>query len=160
MEKPSDQPSHEPSDQPSDRPTDRPFASERPSEPAPARPPVATGGSGLAPNVAGALAYFLGALTGILFLVIDKERPFVRFHAMQSILLTVAAVALSIVLFILSVALGALPLIGWLISVLLSLVIWIGGFVLWIYLMYRAYQGDEWQLPIVGPQARRLSTQV
>lgn len=147
-------------ERPSDQPPDQPSATDRPAEPGPAGPPAATGGSGLAPNVAGALAYFLGALTGILFLVIDKERAFVRFHAMQSILLTVAGVALSIVLFILTVALGALPVIGWLISVLLSLVIWIGGFVLWIYLMYRAYRGDEWQLPVVGPQARRLSAQV
>lgn len=134
--------------------------SDRTSEPV-QRPaePVARG-SGLEPNVAGALAYFLGALTGILFLVIDKDRPFVRFHAMQSIVLTVAFVALSVVLFIVSVALGALPIIGWIVSFLLSIAIWIGGFVLWVYLMYRAYQGDEWELPVVGPQARKFSAQV
>ncbi len=142
-----------------EKPSERPFETDGPSEPAPARPPVAGGGSGLAPNVAGALSYFLGALTGILFLVIDRERTFVRFHAMQSILFTVAAVAISVALLVVDVALAALPLIGWLVSLLLTLVIWIGGFVLWIYLMYRAYQGDEWELPVIGTQARRLSAQ-
>lgn len=142
-----------------EKPTDPSLATDRPSEPGPETSPVAAGGSGLAPNVAGALSYFLGALTGILFLMVDKERPFVRFHAMQSILLTVAAVALSVVLLVLDVALAALPLIGWLVSLLLSLAIWIGGFVLWLYLMYRAYRGDEWELPVIGTQARRVSTQ-
>lgn len=183
MENPSDQPSDRPigSDRPSEpgrpeepgptpepgpppephRPPEpeRPPEAVRPPEPTQA-PPPSGGGTGLQPNVAGALSYFLGALTGILFLVIDKDRPFVRFHAMQSILLTVAFVGLSIVLFILGVALGTLPLIGWLISVLLSLAVWIGGFVLWLYLMYRAYQGDEWQVPVLGPHARRLASQV
>lgn len=146
---------------PSDRPPDDSFTTGRPDEPDPATSSgTREGTSGLAPNVAGALAYFLGALTGIAFLVIDRDRPFVRFHAMQSILVTLAAVAVSVALMIVSVILGALPLVGWLIGVLLSLGISIGGFVLWLYLMYRAFQGDEWELPVIGSQARRLARQV
>ena len=66
-------------------------------------PQVVTGSapmasSGLTPNVAGALSYVLGLITGIVFLVLDpyKRDRFVRFHAMQSILFCVAAIAFSI----------------------------------------------------------------
>ena len=44
------------------------------------------GGSGLPENVAGALAYVLGPVTGVLFLVLEKKSKFVRFHAMQSLI--------------------------------------------------------------------------
>lgn len=125
--------------------------------PGPSGPPP---GSGLTPNLAGALAYLLGALTGILFLIIDRDRPFIRFHAVQSILLSVAGFALALVIGILSLVLGAIPVIGWLVSVLLSLGLWIGAFVLWVYLMYRAYRGDEWEVPVVGPYARQLAGQI
>lgn len=132
---------------------------ERPVEPVTdSNDPVPTG-TGLAPNMAGALSYFLGALTGILFLVLDKGRPFVRFHAMQSIVLTVAWFAVWVVLSIFGLVLGAVPIIGWLISFLLSLAVGILGFVLWLYLMYRAYSGDEWELPVLGPYARRFAAE-
>lgn len=117
-------------------------------------------GSGIAPNMAGALTYFLGALTGILFIIIDRDRPFVRFHAMQSIVLSVAWVGLWIVLSVLSMILGAVPVLGWLIGLVLSIALGIGGFVLWLYLMYRAYSGDEWEMPMIGEYARKFAAQV
>jgi uncharacterized membrane protein len=113
-------------------------------------------GENLGKNVAGALSYLLGALTGVLFLVIDR-RPFVRFHAMQSIVVTIAVIALSIALGILSLILGAVPIVGWLVGLLLSLGFSVAGFVLWIYLMYRAWQGDEWEVPVVGTYARHMA---
>ncbi len=106
--------------------------------------------------MAGALSYLVGALTGVLFLVIDR-RPFVRFHAMQSIVVTIAIIALSIALGIFSLILSAMPILGWLVGLLLSLGFSVAGFVLWIYLMYRAWQGDEWEVPIVGTYARRMA---
>ena len=56
-------------------------------------------GTGLTMNLAAALSYSLGAITGVLFLVLDpyKGNKFVRFHAMQSILFTIACVVFSIV---------------------------------------------------------------
>lgn len=134
--------------------------SERPARPAPEPGEVVPAGSGIAPNMAGALSYFLGALTGIVFLLVDKERPFVRFHAMQSIVLSVAWVGLWIVMSILSMILSAVPVLGWLIGLLLSIALGIGGFVLWLYLMYRAYSGDEWEVPVVGEYARKFAAQV
>lgn len=123
------------------------------------RPPAPTG-SGLESNVAGALSYLLGALTGVLFLVIDKDRPFVRFHAMQSIVFSVAWIAVWIVLFVVGVVLGAIPVLGWIVELFLSLAVAVIGFVLWVYLMYQAFQGHEWEIPFIGPQARKFAAQV
>lgn len=129
-------------------------------EPSPSAGDNVPAGTGIAPNMAGALSYFLGALTGVLFLIIDKDRPFVRFHAMQSIVLSVAWVGLWIVFSVLSMILGAVPVLGWLIGLLISIALGIGGFVLWLYLMYRAYSGDEWEMPMVGEYARRFAAEV
>ncbi|HEU4587864.1 MAG TPA: DUF4870 domain-containing protein [Gemmatimonadales bacterium] len=114
--------------------------------------PTPTQGTGLSPNVAGALAYLLGPITGIIFLVIEKNDRFVRFHAMQSTVLGVAWVIFSIVLSVLS---GAIPVIGWIFGFLLSIVMAIGGVILWLVLMFKAYQGQEWELPWVGQFARK-----
>lgn len=117
------------------------------------------GGTGLAPNVAGALAYFLGPLTGIFFLVVEKQNAFVRFHAAQSIVVGIAMVIVSIALMVLSTILAVIPIIGWIISLLLSLALGLGTFVLWLALMFRAFQGAEWELPFIGQQSRKLLSQ-
>ena len=114
-------------------------------------------GAGLDANMAGALAYLLGAITGILFLVIDK-RSFVRFHAMQAITVTVAMIGLSFVLGIIAAVISFIPILGWLIGLLLSLGMWAASLVLWLYLMYRAWQGDEWEVPVAGSWARWLTS--
>ena len=41
--------------------------------------------TGLAENVAGLLCYVLGWVSGLVFILIEKENRFVRFHAIQSI---------------------------------------------------------------------------
>jgi uncharacterized membrane protein len=125
------------------------------SAPSPAPPPAPATGTGLAPNLAGALAYLLGPITGILFLVLEKTNSFVRFHAMQSTVLWVGWVIASIALSVLS---GVVPVIGWIFGLILSIVMSIGGFILWLVLMFKAYQGEEWELPVVGPFARKHNT--
>lgn len=112
----------------------------------------AASSTGLAPNLAGALAYVLGPITGILFLVIEKINPFVRFHAMQSTVLWIGWVVASFALSILSTI---VPFVGWIFAFVLSVVMAFGGFILWLVLMWKAYQGREWELPIVGPFARK-----
>jgi uncharacterized membrane protein len=112
--------------------------------------------TGLAPNLAGALSYLLGPVTGIVFLLLEKENRFVRFHAAQSVVVGVAMVVVSIGLTILSTILAVVPVIGWVIGLLLSLVLGLGCFALWLLLMFQAYMGKEWELPVVGPQARKL----
>ncbi len=113
--------------------------------------------TGLAPNVAGALAYLLGPITGILFFLLEKENRFVRYHAAQSITLGLLWIALSVVFSVLSGMLVMVPVLGWLVALLLSVVFGLGGFFLWLFLMWRAFQGREWESPIAGPMARKLA---
>ena len=121
--------------------------------PSPSNTPSTSGG--LTPNLAGALSYLLGPITGIVFLVIERTNSFVRFHAMQSTVLGVAWIIFSIALSILS---GVVPVLGPIFGLLISIVLGIGGFILWLLLMWNAYQGKEWELPVVGPFARKQLT--
>ncbi len=100
--------------------------------------------TGLEQNTAGLLCYLAGFVTGIIFIILEKENRFVRFHAMQSIFISAALFALNIVL-------SFLPIIGWAISLLISPV----AFILWIVLMVKAYQGKWFKLPIVGNMAEK-----
>jgi uncharacterized membrane protein len=129
-----------------------------PSGPGPGPAPgVAANSSGLAPNVAGALAYSLGIITGAIFLMIERENRFVRFHAAQSIAVTIVLTVASIGLSILSTALVFVPILGWIVAALLSVVLMFAVFVLWVLLMWRAYQGREWEVPIAAGIARKIA---
>ncbi|MEP6730289.1 MAG: DUF4870 domain-containing protein [bacterium] len=114
--------------------------------------------TGLSPNVAGALAYVLGPITGVLFLVLEKRNEFVRFHAAQSITTGILMIVLSIVLSLINTVLALIPVLGWLAAVVISLVMGFGGFLLWILMMWRAYSGDEWEVPLAGLLARRIAS--
>lgn len=100
--------------------------------------------SGLEENVAGLLCYLFGWVSGLVFLLIEKENAFIRFHAWQSI---VVFGAFSIAM----IVLGIIPLIGWIISSILGMVV----FVLWIILMVKAYQGVHYKLPWAGDLAEK-----
>ena len=114
--------------------------------------------TGLATNVAGLLSYVLGPITGILFLVLEKENRFVRFHAAQSVAVGVALIIASIVLTVLSTVLAFIPILGWIIATIAGLGFSLLTFVLWLVLMYKAFQGEEWEAPIVGKYARQYVT--
>lgn len=101
--------------------------------------------TGLTENVAGLLCYILGFITGIIFLLIEKENKFVRFHAMQSIITSGG-------LFVLQIVIGMLPYM-WRISSLIGL----AGLALAIFLMYKAYQGEKYKLPVIGDLAEKNS---
>ena len=120
-------------------------------------PPPAAQAAGMADNMAAALCYLLGILTGVLFLVLApyNQNRLIRFHAFQSIFVWIGVFVVYIVATILSVALGALPVIGWIFGVLLHLVIGLGVLVLWLMLMYKAYNNEKWVLPVVGPIAEK-----
>jgi uncharacterized membrane protein len=105
--------------------------------------------TGMDENVAALLSYVFGLVTGILFLVIEKESKFVRFHAFQSILI-------SAVLIILNLILGFIPIIGWLISLILTPV----AFILWLILLYQAFQGKWFKLPIIGDFAEEQTNKL
>ena len=118
--------------------------------------PSTSSTTGLADNVAGALAYVLGPLSGIFFLVVEKQSRFVRFHAMQSVLVGVALIILNFVLNVLNAILVRIPLIGWLFALGLVMLVGLASLVLWLALMYAAYRGQEWELPVIGREARKL----
>ena len=99
--------------------------------------------TGLKKTTSGALAYVLGPVTGIIFLVIEKD-PFVRFHAMQS---TVVFVALFVLQWIFGITIILFP---------LSALIGIISFALWLILIYKAWQGEQWEVPILGKVAKDL----
>lgn len=110
--------------------------------------------TGLAPNVAGALSYLLGIITGVVFFVLEKDNQFVRFHAMQSIVVSAAFIVLSIVLSVFSI----IPILGWIVGALAGMVLGIVGLILWLVLMFKAFQGQEWEVPILGKYARQYSS--
>ena len=117
--------------------------------------PTAAGPSseGLAENVAGLLCYVLGWVTGIIFLLVDK-RPFVKFHAAQSIVVFGALTVLRIG----SVMLGGFGgILGWGLWGLLFWLIGIVGVVLWILLMIKAYQHEMFKLPIAADIAQSIA---
>ena len=99
---------------------------------------------GMEQNVAGLLCYVVGWVTGLIFFLMEKDNKFVRFHAMQSIVvfgvLTVA-----------SIILGVIPIIGWIVGWLLGIV----ALVLWILLMVKAYQNQWYKLPWAGDFAEK-----
>jgi uncharacterized membrane protein len=118
----------------------------------------AAANSGLSANTAGALAYLAGIITGILFLVIDpyKGDRFVRFHAFQSIFFNVAWIALWVAWTIVGVILGAVTKgLFFILQVPIDLLLKVGGFALWAFLMYSAYQGKMTRLPVVGALAAK-----
>jgi uncharacterized membrane protein len=110
-------------------------------------PPVSQTSLGVTENVGGVLAYLFGWVSGLIILLLEQKNGFVRFHAMQSILLSVA-------IGMLSVALGYLPLFGWMSMIFLMPV----AFILWIVLIVKAYNGERYKLPILGDLTEQLLT--
>ena len=104
-----------------------------------------TGTTSIDENVAGLLSYLFGWVTGLIFFLLDK-RPFVRFHAMQSIIV-------SVVVMIVFLILSWIWVLGWILSGLLGIAV----FVLWIFLMVKAYQHEMFKLPVVGDLAAQWS---
>jgi uncharacterized membrane protein len=100
---------------------------------------MAKGSTGLDDNVAGLLSYLFGWITGLIFFLIEKDSKFVRFHAVQSIVvfgtITVAGIVLRLI-----------PFIGWFLQIALSII----ALILWIILMVKAYQGEKYKLPWAG----------
>lgn len=107
--------------------------------------------TGIEPNVAALLSYVVGWVTGLIFFLIEKDNKFVRFHALQSIVvfggLTVVMIILSVFVSILFMArlYFLFPLFR-----LINALLWLLGLALWIVLMVKAYQGEHFKLPIAG----------
>lgn len=101
--------------------------------------------SGMDENVAGALAYSLGWITGAALLLTEPANRFVRFHALQSV---IVFGGLSLIWFVAV----SIPLLGWVVA---FIVIPPLSAVLWLMLMYKAYQGQRFKLPFAGDIAEQ-----
>lgn len=110
-------------------------------------PSKGKGAFGLDENIAAALCYSLGFITGIIFFISEKESKFVKFHAMQSIITFVS-------IWVLRFLVDLVPLIGWLLSLLLSPL----TLVLWIVLILKAHRYEYFKLPIIGDIAEEQSS--
>ncbi len=105
-------------------------------------------------NIITALCYLLWPLTGVLFLVLEpynRSRE-VRFHAYQSILTFCALFAGFVVLSFLAYV----PLINLLMLLFMPLY-GAAGIVLWLVLIYKAYNKERWTLPVIGELAEKQS---
>ena len=111
---------------------------------------------GLTDNVAGALAY-VTIIPAILFLILApyNRNRFVRFHALQCIFFAIAWA----VLWVLLGMFVHIPLLGWA-SALLWPLIWLAGFILWLVLVFKAYQGQKFKLPVIGDIAEQQANSV
>jgi len=105
---------------------------------------LARASRGLEPNLAGLLCYLVGWISGLVFLILGRDK-FVRFHALQSIV-TFGALTAAFTLIL-------VPVIGWLFSYIVALL----AFILWIILMVKAAQGKKYKLPWVGDFAEKYA---
>ncbi len=121
--------------------------------PPPQGSPYSAQPAGLSENAACALCYLLGLVTGIIFLVMApyNANPRVKFHAWQSIIFNIAWIGLWIVLNILTSMAHVFALLLLPIYALISF----AGFLFWLFLMWKAYQGENFEIPVVGPFARQ-----
>lgn len=112
---------------------------------------VVSAGAGLTDNVAGALAY-VTIIPAIVFLVIEpfNRRPFVRFHSFQCIFFWVAWTVLWIGLSIIA----HIPFFGWATYLIWPLVS-LAGFIIWLIVLLKAYQGKIYKLPMIGDLAEK-----
>lgn len=98
------------------------------------------GSMGLDDQMGGMLSYL--SITGLIFMFVEKDSQYIRFHSFQ-------AVFLGLALIILNTILGFVPILGWMISLLLSPL----TIILTIFMMYKTYQGQTIKLPIIGDLA-------
>lgn len=123
-------------------------------EPAPTPPeggqPSYGTSTGLDPKIASLLAYVFGWVSGLILYLVEKDHQEVRYHAAQSILVSIAFFAVYIAVTIL----GFIPVIGFLFW-LLGILVGLGAFVLWIYLMIQGYNLRHVRLPVVGGLAEQ-----
>jgi uncharacterized membrane protein len=134
-------------------------------EPIPPAPPPSAGpepgpkstSTGLPPNVAAAIAC-IPLIGGIIFYILEKHDSFVRFYAMQSIIFGSAWILCWVVYVVAHTILGSIPAIGLFFSIILGIawaLISVASLVIWIVTMVKAFTNVRWDIPYIGPIARK-----
>ncbi|MCQ1536295.1 hypothetical protein FTO70_11515 [Methanosarcina sp. KYL-1] len=94
---------------------------------------------GLPENIVAALSYTVGWVSGFIFLLLERKNKFVRFHAMQSVLIFLPVV---LIIFLM----GWIPYVGWFFADGAGM----GAMLLLVIPMYMAYRGSKFKIPIIG----------
>jgi len=102
---------------------------------------------GLPKNTAAALSYVLGPISGVVFYLLEKD-PFVRFHAMQSVVVFGSLWILTMLLPFTIILVFLIPL------------VWVVGFILWLLLIYKAWSGEKWEAPFFGKFSKKFLKQM
>jgi uncharacterized membrane protein len=112
-------------------------------------------------NIAGVLAYF-AFIPAIVFLVLEpyKKNRFLRFHSMQCLLFWGAAILIGIALKLASVVLFIVPVLGPLLVLVVAVVVVLAVIVIWLVLVVKAFQGEMFQLPMLGDFAEQYANSV
>jgi len=127
--------------------------------------PVSKSSTGLDENIAALLSYVFGAVTGLIFFLIEKDSRLVKFHAMQSILLSATALVIGIGIWVVGVILAIMfamvsEALGSLVTVLFVLVLMVFYLALLlgvIFCLVKAYQKQYFKLPVLGNLAEKFS---
>lgn len=113
---------------------------------------------GLTPSVAAGIACIFTIVSGLVFLILEKKNAFVRFWAMQAVLLGVVSFAGAIVFAVAYFVLGQMPIIGGVMRFTLGVLQWafqIAWFVAYVVSIVKAFSGQEWEIPWLGKIARQ-----
>lgn len=114
-----------------------------------------SGTTGLTSNVAAGLAVVFSLLGGVIFLLIEKKDRFVRFWAMQSVVVGLIYFAFQFFTYIVNVVFhGPLGFVSWIWNVF-AWFVGIGFFILYIFMLVKSFTGKEWEVPVAGKIARQ-----
>lgn len=120
--------------------------------------PLGPSSIGMDPKVSAGLSYLI-TIVGLVFFFIEKQNRFVRFHALQSVLLAISAFVLFFVLIFVGFAAAFVSsTLAGLIFSLGYLVVIAGSFIGWLIGMINAFQGKYFKLPVIGNLAERWSS--
>lgn len=111
--------------------------------------------TGLDPNVASALAYLAGPLSGVLVLLAERSNADVRFHAWQSIIGLGALWATVVLLYVLAFAALFVSASGFRVLLWLAALVFVGSIAVLVFCVLKAYAGQRWKLPLAGDYAER-----
>lgn len=106
------------------------------------------GNSGLPRHVAAGLSYVLGPITAVIFLVLDRADPLVRYHASQSLALSAVIIVAWIAVAVLAMSFAGMPVIFWL------------GFIFLLYMAVMSFQSKDWEIPFIGDYSQKLADKV
>jgi uncharacterized membrane protein len=139
-------------------PPEDPLGTPPPPVDAPFQQPGVTQGTGLPRNIAAALACIFPLVGGLAFYILDRSDRYVRFYALQSIVLGGLLCVIALAIKVSSAILGIIPLVGWLFQKFFSVLSGATGIVfllLWIPLVWNAYRGKTHEMPFLWRTAKR-----